>query len=302
MPARTNDFQRLILAIEQAFAHSEVTVQESGMLRDRDSGTDREVDVLIVHKQGVRQIITCVECNGKSRPATIEWVDQMMAKHASLPTNKLTLVAKAGFTKSALTKAKQCKIDALTLGDALTADWAIRIPNVILNVFSLPVVTHVRVKFRGDRPAAADELHLARAKLRDAHGVEHGALSDFVSAWIGRPDVVHLLWSSLPPNHFGEVDAKPTLPEGAQLMFASGAVHAVEHVHVVATCEKHVSRIPMTNASYGVASISTGKGSLPGHVARVVAVASSPKDRRLGVTLERTKEKAVDEKRRDSKA
>jgi hypothetical protein len=48
----------------------------------------------------------------------------MTAKHASLPTSKLVLLASAGFSKAAKRKARLLGIEALSLEEAVDEDWA----------------------------------------------------------------------------------------------------------------------------------------------------------------------------------
>lgn len=98
-------------------------VTESESLLDRTSGMPREVDVVVRGRVGEHDVIVSVECRDHRRRATVEWVEQMLMKHQSLPTSKLILVSASGFTRSALLKAGSNGIEALTLEEAAATDW-----------------------------------------------------------------------------------------------------------------------------------------------------------------------------------
>lgn len=122
MPKRSNDFQKLIYLIHHQLA-GDAIVTESKFLYDREAQKDREVDIVIETEVGGHSIIISIECQGRGRIADIEWVEQMQSKHKSLPTNKLILVSKSGFTEAARTKAKSNDIETMTMGQATRADW-----------------------------------------------------------------------------------------------------------------------------------------------------------------------------------
>ena len=122
MPRRSNKFQRLILLLNSCFgAGSRVT--ESAMLSDKVTGEPREVDILIQATTASYDVNIAIEVVGRRRKADTPWVESMHSKHATLPTDKLVLVAEAGFTKQALVKAKFYGIESITLESALDADW-----------------------------------------------------------------------------------------------------------------------------------------------------------------------------------
>ena len=91
MPRRTNEFQRLIAAI-QGHLDPGSSVAESELLPDRITGTGREVDVVISGKVGSQPVTVSVECRDRARSADVTWVEQMQAKHSRLATNVLPAV------------------------------------------------------------------------------------------------------------------------------------------------------------------------------------------------------------------
>ena len=100
MPKRTNLFQEVVEIIHRHMAE-DATVESSAMLTSRSTGEPREVDVVIRGTQAGYPMLISVEAIGRSRKADRTWVDQMVGKHADLPTNKLVLVSENGFTKDA---------------------------------------------------------------------------------------------------------------------------------------------------------------------------------------------------------
>lgn len=92
------------------------------MLMDKDSGAEREVDLLIRQKVAGHEVIVSVEAIEHGRVADVTWVDAMLGKHDSLPTNKLVLVSDSGFTRPARTKAETRGAVPITPQDLDVAD------------------------------------------------------------------------------------------------------------------------------------------------------------------------------------
>jgi len=123
MPKRSNWFQKLIYLIQLQFSEGS-TVTESKLLTDHQTGSQVEVDIVIDAVADGIPLVISVECTARARPATVEWVREMWAKHQFLPTDKLVLVSRSGFTLEAEEKAKALGADAITLEEAKEFDWA----------------------------------------------------------------------------------------------------------------------------------------------------------------------------------
>jgi hypothetical protein len=102
MPKRTTPLQMMVHFVRKHLAKPDVTVSESKLLRDVRLGTDREVDVVVEGKFDGEPVVTSVEVIEHTRAASVTWVEQQIAKHRHLPTNRLVLVSKSGFSKNAL--------------------------------------------------------------------------------------------------------------------------------------------------------------------------------------------------------
>jgi hypothetical protein len=103
MPKRSTPFQATVRLVREHFAEPGVTVTESKFLRDVVLNVDREVDVVIEGHVDGEPITVSLEVNERGRPATLPWVQEMIQKHRNLPTNRLVLVSRSGFTQNALT-------------------------------------------------------------------------------------------------------------------------------------------------------------------------------------------------------
>lgn len=130
MPKRSNTFQRLALLIHEQLGEG-WKVEESQMLKDLVTGEPREVDIVAQTIVGTYPIFLSIECRDHSRPADVLWIEGAAKKHEHLPTSKLVLWSRSGFTKSALLKARVLKIEAISQADADQADWAYLARNLI---------------------------------------------------------------------------------------------------------------------------------------------------------------------------
>ncbi len=99
-------------------------VTESKMMIDSLTGQEREVDIVLESDIGTHKIFLSVECRDHKRKADTPWVESMYGKHNSLPTSKLVLWSATGFSKPAIEKAQQLKIDTVSSGNIDNIEWA----------------------------------------------------------------------------------------------------------------------------------------------------------------------------------
>jgi len=100
VPRRTTPFQMIIHLLRRQTAAPGVTVTESRELTDARLGIGREVDVVVEGNFDGERVVTSIEVIEHGRPASITWVEQQIGKHRSLPTNRLVLVSKSGFSRT----------------------------------------------------------------------------------------------------------------------------------------------------------------------------------------------------------
>jgi hypothetical protein len=102
MPQRSTPFQAIVRLVREHLAQPGVTITESKFLRDAVLRIDREVDVVIEGEFDGEPVVVSIEVNERGRRAGLPWVQEMIRKHRNLPTNRLILLSKAGFTSPAL--------------------------------------------------------------------------------------------------------------------------------------------------------------------------------------------------------
>jgi hypothetical protein len=123
MPQRSNTFQRWALHVHKQLGEG-WKIQESHMFVDLVTGDQREVDIVAQTVWGTYPIFLSIECRDHARPADVLWIEGVAKKHEHLPTSKLVLWSRSGFTKGAALKARALKIETVSQADALGADWA----------------------------------------------------------------------------------------------------------------------------------------------------------------------------------
>ena len=96
------DLERLVHVIERALVRTPLTMQSPEFIVGRRSETRREVDVSIRGQVGPDQVLVMVECRDRSRPATIQWIDEVVAKAQDIGATNVVIVTTGGFSKSAI--------------------------------------------------------------------------------------------------------------------------------------------------------------------------------------------------------
>lgn len=158
MPKRSNDFQRLSRRIYEQLMQLGAVVTESAMLRDSDSDTEREIDVLIeLAVPGLEQPTRiAIECRDHSRDSDVTWIDGLLGKYRGLPVDRVIAISRQRFTGAAQRKATRCRIETRTLQDALATDWPHDLFELeFTTVVDFPIVTDVRVESQPAWPNGA---------------------------------------------------------------------------------------------------------------------------------------------------
>jgi hypothetical protein len=186
MPKRSTIRQAVIYYVKEHVAGPTATVTESKELFDADSQTMREVDIVVEDRVGDDDIIVSVEVRDHKRRQGTPFVDEMSAKHARMPTNKLLLVSWSGFSEPAHRKAI-AKGGSLVLLTPERLDEASVPPLFVDEMTTTP--SEVQVLAAG----ADGDLVKARgvpgnARLYDAARNDVGTIADLVNLLIQRSD------------------------------------------------------------------------------------------------------------------
>lgn len=123
MPKRTNEYQKLVLAISKHFASRTAKVTESAMLYDDSTEQNREIDILIEDEIGGFKIRVGVECTAVNRPLTVAKLEEIIAKHKDCGVHKTIIVSKSGFASTTQVKAAKVGIELINYEAALQKDW-----------------------------------------------------------------------------------------------------------------------------------------------------------------------------------
>jgi len=239
MPKRTNEFQQVIHSIYLQL-HTEAPVEESRFLEDGATGDQREVDVVIETKKPALLLIG-VECNSSTRRATVEWVEQMIGKHLMLPTNRLILLAKAGFTDQAKRKAQAFGIETLTLTDAQIVDWTKVVGKLSRVATALPHIQVIAVGFTPPIDATSVDLHsllyspgeTLQGSLREVADtcVDKPKVQDQLNRICAEPGDNTLTFVYIPPTGSYVVDNVGGRHNVGQLLFRL-AIHVDAHIGI----------------------------------------------------------------------
>jgi hypothetical protein len=192
MPRRSNEFQRLVYLIQRQVQDGKVT--ESAMLPERFGTGEREVDVYVETERGGVPIRISFECAAPGRKAGRPWVDLMVNKHSNLPTDKLVLVSKSGFSEPALQYAAKHRVEAVTFEAAEAVDWGAYIEQLRSLIFGLfafsgKAKSMAFKKLRVDDPELVLDVIPEEYKHR-AKG-QSGSWANLISAILRNPDAAH---------------------------------------------------------------------------------------------------------------
>ncbi len=135
MPRRTNEFQQVVLRIYGALSGTASTVEESVLLKEKNSEAEREVDVLVTSSVAGHLMRVAVECRDHGRDQDITWVDSLVGKYANLDVQKVVAISHTDFSATAKQKAAQHNIELLTLKEEREADWASKVGPMAFQFF-----------------------------------------------------------------------------------------------------------------------------------------------------------------------
>lgn len=182
MPKRTTEFQRLVFLVKKQMAEG-ATVTESKMLRDSADGAEVEVDVCIELTAAGHPLCVGIECCDSGRRATKEWVNEMSGKHSRLPTDKLILASRAGFTKNAMKVARHLNLPTLDMKIARDGDVA-KVVGRAAELFA-KTIQYSAGEVLAD-VGATDDMHAERVRTNPDTSVftEDGNLVGMISEYV----------------------------------------------------------------------------------------------------------------------
>jgi hypothetical protein len=110
---KTPDWKELenLVAMIQKQLSPDASVQHNVMLDGLDSETKRQIDVLVEQNIGQYTMRIVIDCKDYSKPVDVKGVEEFHGLIQDVRAHKGALVCPAGFTKSALKRAKKLQID-----------------------------------------------------------------------------------------------------------------------------------------------------------------------------------------------
>jgi hypothetical protein len=280
MPARSNEFQKLVFLVKSTVAPFGATVTESKMLVDRETGDEREVDVCIQAEVAGHSVTLSIECRDHKRQTDITWVEQMLSKHQRLPTNSLILASRSGFSKRARTLALLKGIDLLVYESVDGAELAQALnlsEEVWAATFELKV-THVIgvVPATGELPEervgfSADNIFF------DSDGRRVATAGSFVATVLRSDAVVDAIQSDTDPTHrFFTVElGGPHAGNGGPLFVEKiepRLMRRLTEVIVTGTCRVARARVTLAHGKLGPVRVAWGAARLGDRNTMIVAM------------------------------
>jgi hypothetical protein len=110
------------------------TVDHDVFLEGKDG--PRQIDVLLKGNVGPIDILTIVECKDYNKNVNVTAIDALHSKMQDVNAHKAVLVARKGFTKTAIRKAKRLGISLCTAHSAACEKWKfnLEVPLVIVEL------------------------------------------------------------------------------------------------------------------------------------------------------------------------
>lgn len=264
MPKRSNPFQKLVLQIERQLADSGTTVEESAMLPDAH-GELREIDVLLRVPAGMRELLVAIECRDHARNADAPWVEQIRGKYEFLSVDRKVAVARKGFSKAAVAKARIWNIETITLARASKIDWAAEVAQISAIEFEengVQVVGEVVLStVQKDTPLVWPQPH-TELEILDRTGASL-SLVKFLGL-LFRSEFVSEKFHSLPydPKGTAPIDLTFDFPRGIRARDANGVVHDLRRMRLPVVRIMRRGTVNLTHTSYSSVAVAMGDGQL----------------------------------------
>jgi hypothetical protein len=125
-------FEKLVAELHET---GEVTVEHDVVLKGR-SGTLRQIDVLVRHKQGLYEHLIVVECKYWNYRVERLHVDALATTVREVGASRGVIFSTKGFQSGAITQAEHEKIDLFIVRELTEEEWGLpgRVVNLLLQI------------------------------------------------------------------------------------------------------------------------------------------------------------------------
>lgn len=176
------------------------TVEHDVFLEGKDG--PRQIDVLLKGKVGPIDILTIVECKDYNKNVNVTAIDALHSKMQDVNAHKAVLVARKGFTKTAIRKAKRLGISLCTAHSAASEKWKfnLEVPLVIIELsaekytpsfYFVAIENQTGIDFLN---ICGTPLHKFIAEYWNTNEIE---CKDGVTEHILVPDIPEPLWTTV---------------------------------------------------------------------------------------------------------
>jgi hypothetical protein len=115
-------FESLVARIQKELSpDAKVTLDDKIM--GRRSQTFRQIDISVRRVVGQFEILIIIDCKDYAKPVDVKDAEDFLGLAEDVGANKGALVSSKGFTKAAITRAKDAGIDVFRYVDAEDNDW-----------------------------------------------------------------------------------------------------------------------------------------------------------------------------------
>jgi hypothetical protein len=259
---------------------SRTRLARAAFLKDGATGKDREVDLVIRSRTAAYGLTISVESTAGGRTADVGWVEQLIQKHAHLPTDKLVLVSESGFTDGARDVAEHHNVITLAPRDLSAGDAATEIVNRLPSLWPKLVglnISDVTVELRHSTGEAetfrigsdlpiydADDRVVGSIKewVETLTNVRLPELTDFINVRELTADVDDFIHTHQPA-------------EDAGLYLRSYEFDPPELERILDLCvtwqyRVRVAEVPLRHRQLGETRYSEGQAQIDGHTATIV--------------------------------
>lgn len=266
MPKRTNPFQRLIFTIQQSVTDDAV-VTESKMLTNTRTGSLVEVDIVIETETGTIPMMVGIECTAAGRPATVEWVREMLGKHDDLPTDKLVLVSQSGYTSEAEEVAHARGIEAISLQRAESFDWSELVTELVNNPYLRIASFQMSIKSwsvtfdqsERQRLEAKGSLTFSdESEVFKPGGEILATVRQLGTSMLQEPRVFERIMRRWAKERKDEFTVTAIVDEGTQISDVDGEKFAIREFTLNVVCEVESTPVDLEAATYGKSQVAFG--------------------------------------------
>lgn len=159
MSRKGREFELLIEKLEKIVLPAGAKISSPGYLKDRITGEQREVDILIEHRVGTSNIKIAIECRDRTSSQDTTWIEQIHTKLNDINIDKAIVVSSSQFTQPAIEKAKHYNIETRTYGEIdaklIESWWHVEHINMITKHFKI-----VLAMFKSDNPEFQEMLNM----------------------------------------------------------------------------------------------------------------------------------------------